>query len=74
MTEDVKQYNADAFKARVETEYTELNDKLKKLTAFIVTPTFATLPVNEQVRLKEQQLYMRAYADVLRFRIHNDFK
>lgn len=74
MTEDVKQYNADAFKARVETEYTELNDKLKKLTAFIVTPTFAALPVNEQVRLKEQQLYMRGYADVLRFRIHNDFK
>lgn len=62
------------FKQRVELEWKALNENLTKLTAFISLPAFVGLPVNEQVRLKEQQLFMHGYADVLRHRMNNDFK
>ena len=62
------------FKHRVENEFLALNDNLTKLTAFIGTSIFYGLSVNEQVRLKCQQVHMRNYADTLCFRIRNDFK
>jgi hypothetical protein len=75
MSEDVKQYDADGFKARVEQERAELAARLTKLSAFIASnPAYGRLSVNEQVRLKEQQLYMRGYASVLGYRLNNDFK
>jgi len=74
MSEDVKPYSYEGFKQRVEDERRELDGRLSKLSAFIATDIFGKLPVNEQVRLKEQQLYMRAYADVLGHRLNNDFK
>lgn len=58
---------------RVITERTELDDKLQKLRTFIKgagnTSVFAELPVEEQVRLKEQASYMSLYLQVLDDRI-----
>jgi hypothetical protein len=62
------------FAQRVEQERSELCDKLMKLSAFLQTESFKALPVNEQVRLKHQQLLMTGLEEVLRHRINNNFQ
>lgn len=54
---------------RVVTERDELADKITKLTAFLVTPTFARLADDEQNRLNIQLDAMRLYCVVLNERI-----
>lgn len=54
---------------RVVTEQKELAEKLEKLTAFTLTPTFAALPAAEQERLNRQHSIMEQYVNVLGERI-----
>jgi len=54
---------------RVVTEKAELDEKLDKLIAFFATPTFGSLPSDEQQRLASQCEYMGKYAVVLGERI-----
>ena len=56
---------------RVVKEKAELDAKLNKLTAFLESTTFATLPVAEQARLRRQHEYMDAYSSILDDRIAN---
>lgn len=57
------------FKDRVVLEKRDLDDRLKKLNAFIGTETYCSLPESEQERLSRQADYMRCYSDVLAERI-----
>lgn len=54
---------------RVINERTEIEDRLDKLSAFLVTPTFEALPEAEQERLVRQSGVMVQYSDVLAERI-----
>lgn len=54
---------------RVVTEQKELTEKLEKLTAFALTPTFAALSAPEQERLSRQHFVMTQYVNVLGERI-----
>ena len=58
-----------AHQERVVTEETELNERLNKLRAFIGTPMYLGLDINEQVRLCEQLAHMKGYSEVLDRRI-----
>ena len=55
---------------RVVEEETELNDRLNKLKAFIGTPLYLSLGLNEQVRLCEQLAHMKGYSEVLNRRVN----
>ncbi len=55
--------------ARVVTERDKFVEKVKKLRAFIATPTFAQLIHPEQVLLRAQLAAMSTYRDVLNSRI-----
>lgn len=54
---------------RVINERAEVEDRLDKLTAFLTTPTFEALPVEEQDRLVRQSGVMVQLSDVLAERI-----
>ena len=54
---------------RVVDEKTELDSKMDKLTTFIDTPLFASLPEAEQERLVRQLHHMGNYTAVLHERI-----
>lgn len=57
---------------RVIDEHADLDDKLKKLSAFIkVSPIYASLDEDEQGRLRIQQAAMTAYSEVLEQRIRH---
>lgn len=58
---------------RVEHEWEEMSARLSKLARFINGPDFPALSVNEQVRLKTQQVWMREYVAVLRARLDSHF-
>ncbi len=50
---------------RVIGEHAEVNDRAKKLAAFLATDTYAGLPYAERMLLQEQLFYMEKYEDVL---------
>jgi len=54
---------------RVVVEHADLDDRLKKLQAFLPTDTFATLDADEQERLHAQVAAMCDYSNVLSERI-----
>lgn len=54
---------------RVVDEKAELDEKMDKLTAFMDTPIFATVPAAEQERLVMQLMHMGSYTAVLHERI-----
>lgn len=55
---------------RVLVEKAELDERLAKLSEFIAdNPLFATLPDDEQERLRDQNLVMTQYSDILAERI-----
>lgn len=57
------------FQLRVVDEHRELDGKLSKLRSFFAAPGFQALPELEQWRLKQQEIHMRAYRDILAARI-----
>jgi hypothetical protein len=54
---------------RVVDEKADLDEKIEKLGLFFATPTFTSLPAEEQSRLRQQQHAMTAYSCILRERI-----
>lgn len=54
---------------RVVDEKAELGERIHKLVAFLVSPLFAALPVDEQMRLKRQTIAMDQYFTILAERI-----
>ena len=54
---------------RVVAEKTQLDDRLERLTKFLVTEIYAELPSEEQVRLKRQKFCMEQYSETLGERI-----
>lgn len=61
------------FQDRVRVERAELSAKIDKLEAFLYTPIFRQLSVDEQCALRLQVTFMGLYDDVLCDRI-NSFK
>lgn len=60
----------DTFRARLFSEYTELQVKLEKLRAFItVNELFTSLPEVDQQDLLQQIKHMQGYHDVLSRRV-----
>ncbi|MES2352091.1 MAG: hypothetical protein V4641_31375 [Pseudomonadota bacterium] len=57
------------YQQRVITERDELADKITKLTAFLVTPTYQRLADEEQYRQAKQLEFMGLYCTVLNQRI-----
>ena len=58
-----------AFQQRVVDEKAELDEKLSKLDAFVLTGKFDALPNAEQERMQRQQKAMGEYSAVLGERI-----
>lgn len=56
---------------RVVVEKEELDDKIKKLLAFMDGEIFRKLPMDERERMRRQLQYMENYSDVLDERIDN---
>lgn len=54
---------------RVIAEKNELDERLDKLTAFLATPSFTSLPKDEQERLTKQHSLMTELSAVLEARI-----
>ncbi|MGL4265202.1 MAG: crAss001_48 related protein [Afipia sp.] len=73
MSEETKQTQSSAVFAphqqRVVDEKRELDERIKKLTAFYSTSIFHGLPESEQSRLLRQGVAMRAYSEILGERI-----
>ena len=57
------------YQQRVVEEAADLKSKLDNLDAFIASKTFHTIRSDEQSRLYEQAIHMRAYLHVLDDRI-----
>lgn len=57
------------YQERVIEEKTQLDEKLRKIRAFMVSPEFGRLSPEEQGRIKHQENTMWEYSDVLRERI-----
>ena len=57
---------------RMAEEYDQLTERYGKLTDFLTTDKFGTLPENTQTLLKRQQQAMHDYREVLRQRIRID--
>jgi len=55
---------------RVVKEKAELDEKLSKLRLFFTSPTFSTVNVEEQDRLKRQEEAMHTYSEILGERIN----
>jgi hypothetical protein len=65
--------NMEAYHKRVMEEKYELESKIEKLVAFILTSIFEKLPEKEKDLLLRQEKVMREYADILDQRIINYF-
>lgn len=61
--------NMQPYQHHVIAEKTELDDRLNKLSAFLDTPFFAELHIEERERLERQEHYMMQYSLVLGERI-----
>lgn len=59
----------EQYQQRVVAERDELADRVKRLQAFIESPTFQTISYAEGFRLGKQYGYMQQYLDVLNERI-----
>lgn len=59
------------FRARVVDECSEIKGRLSRLEAFMLTPTFYSLPGDEQQRMRSQFAAMCSYWSVLDERIRN---
>ena len=57
------------YQERVSQEKEELDSKLSRLSTFIKSDEFASVPMAEQVRLKQQRTVMKQYSDILAARI-----
>lgn len=57
------------YQQRVIDEKVELDEKIAKLEAFLITPTFLDLGINDRILLNRQCDAMRAYSDILGRRI-----
>jgi hypothetical protein len=57
--------------ARVVDEYDNLRLKVSSLIGFFTLPLYRTIPIQEQKRMLNQSLIMRAYLSVLADRINN---
>ena len=58
-----------SYQERVVREKEELDERIRKLVVFLGTKMFFDLPVDEQKRLRRQELIMELYSDVLADRI-----
>lgn len=56
---------------RIVEEKKELEDKIIKLSAFMITSSFKGLNADERERLYKQISYMRCYCSILEERIAN---
>lgn len=54
---------------RLHGEASELNERLLKLTMFIMSESYRSLPERQRFLLAQQQLVMRQYHDLLALRI-----
>jgi hypothetical protein len=61
--------NYQPHQQRVIDEHKDLTIKLSKLLEFFISPMYASLPKDEQVRLRAQSQFMNGYAEVLAQRI-----
>jgi hypothetical protein len=59
----------EPYQQRVIDEEKELTDKLVKLDAFLLSPTFLMLPEVEKESMRKQSYYMMRYAQMLKERI-----
>lgn len=59
----------NSFQDRVIIEKEELDDKLSKLSTFLSSVVFASLPEAEQSRLRNQARFMDGYSAILAERI-----
>lgn len=59
----------EPYQQRVVEEKIELDDRLERLAAFLLTPTFAGLPTDERISMIRQQGVMREYSRILTERI-----
>jgi predicted DNA-binding helix-hairpin-helix protein len=57
------------FRYRLNVEFTELGQKIKRLKAFIVDEGFEKLDSDDRRLLREQLTHMKAYHDVLLTRV-----
>lgn len=53
---------------RIAEEHAQLNDRINKLEAFLLSDRFLSIPVIERADLEEQRNHMNAYFDVLKRR------
>lgn len=59
------------FIERLETEKSELDDKISKLNNFLNSDNFKTVSEYQQLKLTEQVTYMTLYSRVLNERLQN---
>jgi hypothetical protein len=57
------------YQQRVIEEKAQLQERVAKLAAFITSPRFGTLDMEERARLLDQRLAMNIYLDILKRRI-----
>ena len=58
------------FLERLQQEYTELDEKTRKLDAFIQdNPLFEDLPPAEKQRMQDQRFHMQSYGNILSRRL-----
>lgn len=57
------------YQTRAKEEFSQLMDRLIKLTVFMLSPSFDDLDPIEQILLIKQAMAMSQYAEVLRVRI-----
>lgn len=60
--------NLPAHAQRIAAEHAQLNDRINKLEAFLLSDRFLSIPVIERADLEEQAKHMNAYFDVLKRR------
>lgn len=69
VTLTTKQNTMEAYQQRVVDEKAELDEKLTKLDAFMMSERVKTLPADEHDRMTRQANHMRQYSSVLGERI-----
>lgn len=60
--------NLPAHAQRIAAEHAQLNDRINKLEAFLLSDRFLSIPVIERADLEEQAKHMNAYFHALRRR------
>lgn len=58
------------YQERAVAERSDLDSKIEKLRAFVQTPAFNSLAIEEQERMKRQFAVMLEYSGILRERIN----